>query len=228
MPNYASDARLLNHLQIQKANIEQYKLEAGASGADITSIQEDHDNMDWIMNFVLLVNEYSGTAFGIKKNFLRGKIGEPLGNFADAPAAVPPSALKAGVEKRSRERDQRFLRSTTMTEAARLALDLVDTPSNISPDSVKPTVQAYPVAGNYEFALAVANRGDSDMYDVQERRKGSETWKTAQSATGKSVTVTVTPTTLGQAEQLQIRVQLKRKNANYGQPSDPVYVTVNP
>jgi hypothetical protein len=228
MPDYATDAGLLNHLQIQNSNIDQYAAAAGASVADIASIQEDYANMDWIVKFSSLVDEYKTTAFGIKRKFLRGELNESLGTFVDAPDASPPAALKAGVEKRSRERDQRFLHSTTMTEAARLALDLVNAPPNISPDAVKPSVETFPAAGNYEFALVVANRGNSDMYDVQARRKGSETWTTIQSATGKSANVTVQPTTPGQAEQLQIRVQLKRKNQSYGQPSDPVYVTVNP
>jgi hypothetical protein len=38
----------------------------------------------------------------------------------------------------------------------------------------------------------------------------------------------VTPTTPGESEQIQVRVQLKKNNQNYGQPSDMVYVTVNP
>lgn len=228
MPNYATDAGLFNHLQIQNSNIEQYAAVAGATAADIASIQEDFTNLQWILKLALLVDEYKATAFGIKKKFIRGEINESLGAFADAPDASPPSALKAGVEKRSRERDQRFLHSATMNEAARLALDLVNEPPSISPDTVKPTIEPFPAAGNYEFALIIANRGQSDMSDVQVRRKGSETWQTVKSATGKSVNVVVTPTTPGQPEQLQVRVQLKRKNENYGQPSDPVYVTVNP
>ncbi|HEX9961899.1 MAG TPA: hypothetical protein VGB00_13275 [Pyrinomonadaceae bacterium] len=228
MPNYASDAALLNHLQIQKSNIDQYAAAAGASAADIASIQEDYANTEWILKFVSLVDEYKTTAFGVKLKFLRGELNEALGAFADAPDASPPSALKAGVEKRSRERDQRFLHSPTMNEAARLALDLVDEPSNVSPETVKPTIEPFPAAGNYEFALVVANRGNSDLYDVQARRKGSETWTVVKSATGKSVNVTVAPTAPGQPEQMQVRVQLKRKNENYGQPSDPAYVTVNP
>jgi hypothetical protein len=228
MPDYKSDTGLLSHLQIQKSNIEQYAAVAGASVADIASIGEDFINLEWILNFCPLAEEYRATAFGIKKKFIRGQIGESLGAFMDAPDASPPSALKSGVEKRSRERDQRFLKSPAMTEAGRIALDLVDEPPSVSPETVKPTVQAYSAAGNYEFALVAANRGDSDMYDVQARVKGSETWKTIKSATGKAVNVTVEPTTPGQAEQLQIRVQLRKKNAAYGQPSDPVYVTVNP
>ncbi|HEX8737699.1 MAG TPA: fibronectin type III domain-containing protein [Pyrinomonadaceae bacterium] len=228
MPNYVTDAGLLNHLQIQKSNIDQYAAAVGASAADITSIQEDFANLEWILNFVSLVEEFRSTASAIKKKFVRGAIGEPLGAFVDAPDASTPFALKAGVEKRSRERDQRFLHAATITEAARMALDLVSESGKVPPAAVKPTAQPFPAAGNYELALIVANRGDADMYDVQVRRKGSETWTTAKSGTGKSINVTITPTTPGQAEQLQIRVQLKRKNENYGQPSDPVYVTVNP
>ena len=228
MPDYKTDAGLLNHLQIQKSNIDQYAAAAGASAADIASVGEDYMNLDWILNFCSLAEEYKTTAFGIKRKFIRGDLNEPLGAFVDAPDASPPTTLKAGVEKRSRERDQRFLHSPTMNEAARLALDLVSEPPSVSEDSVKPSVEPFPAAGNYEFALVVANRGGSDMYDVQVRRKGSETWTVVKSATGKSVNVSIAPTAPGQAEQLQTRVQLKRKNENYGQPSDPVYVTVNP
>lgn len=228
MPDYNSDVGLLSHLQIQKQNIAQYKSEAGADETEIDSIDHDHDNMDWIMNHCTVVGEYKTTAFGVKRAFIRGKIGDAVGSLVTAPENTPPTALVAGVEQRSRERDARFKLSQAMTEAARLALDLVDAAQHISPDSVKPAVEPFPAAGNYEFALVVANRGESDMYDVQIRRKGSETWTTVKSGTGKSINVTVTPTTPGDAEQLQVRVQLKKKNANYGQPSDPVYVTVNP
>lgn len=228
MPDYNSDAGLLNHLQIQKSNIDQYAAAAGATAADIASIQEDHTNMEWILKFCSLVDEYKTTAFGIKRRFLRGQPEEQLGAFVDAPDASPPSALKAGVEKRSRERDQRFLHSPTLTEGARLALDLVNAPSDVSPETVKPNVEAHAAAGNYEFGLIIGNRGASDMSDVQVRRKGSEAWQTVKSATGKAVNVVIAPSAPGQPEQLQVRVQLKRKNENYGQPSDPVYVTVNP
>jgi hypothetical protein len=228
MPNYDTDPGLLSHLQIQKSNIDQYAAAVAATAADIASIQEDFANLEWILGFVLLVDEYRSTVYGIKKKFVRGELNAPLGAFADAPDASSPSALKAGVEKRSRERDQRFLRSSTINEAARVALDLVDEPASVSPDSVKPTAEVFAAAGGYEFGLVIANRADSDMYDVQARRKGSEVWKTVKSATGKTANVIIEPTAPGQPEQLQIRVQLKRKNANYGQPSDPVYVTVNP
>ena len=49
-----------------------------------------------------------------------------------------------------------------------------------------------------------------------------------KTATGKSTDVTVAPQTPGKPQQLQVRVQLQRKNENYGQLSDTVFVTVNP
>jgi hypothetical protein len=228
MPDYMSDAGLLSHLQIQKQNIGQYKAEAGADAEDVASITTDCDNMEFMMELAPLADEFKTTVFGVKKAFIRGEIGGALGSLMTAPAIEPPTALVAGVEKRSRERDGRFKRSKTLTEAARLGLDLTDTPSNISPETIKPTIEPFAAAGSYEFALVVANRGDSDMYDVQIRRKGSEQWVTVKSGTGKSVNVNVAPTTEGQAEQFQVRVQLKKRNENYGVPSDPAYVTVNP
>ena len=115
-----------------------------------------------------------------------------------------------------------------MTEAALFGLDLNDTASSIAAETIKPFIEARPAAGTYEFVIIVSNRGGSDMYDVQIRRKGSETWETVKSATGKSVSVRIEPTTPGAAEQIQVRVQLRKKDASYGLPSDPTYVTVTP
>ncbi len=39
MPDYKSDAGLLSHLQKQDGSIDQYKGEAGASGADMYDVQ---------------------------------------------------------------------------------------------------------------------------------------------------------------------------------------------
>jgi len=80
-----------------------------------------------------------------------------------------------------------------------------------------------------QFAVVIANRGESDMWDVQIAKVGTGTFTVAKSATGKSTDVTVQ----GDAEnpgpiQLQVRVQLKRNNNNYGIISDIVLVTVNP
>jgi hypothetical protein len=58
--------------------------------------------------------------------------------------------------------------------------------------------------------------------------KGDVTWSVAKSATGKSTDVTLAASLAGDPQQFQVRVQLKKKNLNYGQLSDIVYVTINP
>lgn len=65
------------------------------------------------------------------------------------------------------------------------------------------------------------------MWDVYIQRKGGS-WEKVHSATGKSSDVHVTPSTPGDAEQLLVRVQLRKNNADYGQLSDIVPVTINP
>jgi hypothetical protein len=228
MPDYTSDAGLLSHLQKQNQTINEFKTQAGADADDVDSIEHDTANMEFAVELMPIATEFKESVSGVKRKLIRGEIGAPLGTIMAAPATVPPFALVAGIEKRSRERDQRFKRSKTMTEAALLGLDLVDTPGSISPGSVKPTVECFAAQSGYVFSVVIGNRGDSESADVLIRRAGSETVSVEKMFTGKSVDVTVAPTTPGQPEKLQVTIQLKKKNENYGQVSDAVSVTVNP
>lgn len=228
MPDYDTDGGLLSHLQKQNQTIEEFKNEAGADADDITSITNDTANMEFMMELAPIADEFKTSVFGVKRKLIRGNIGEALGTIMAAPATTAPFALVAGIEKRSRERDQRFKRSKTMTEAALIGLDLVDTSENISPGTVKPTVDVFGGQNGYMFSVVVGNRGDSDSAEVKIRRSGSETLTAVKTFTGKSVDVTVTPNTPGQPERLQVVIQLKKKNEDYGQPSDAVSVTINP
>jgi hypothetical protein len=93
---------------------------------------------------------------------------------------------------------------------------------------VKPQIETFAAQSGYQFSVVVSGRGNSDMWDVLILKKGAASWQSVKTAVGKSVDVQITPTTPGEAEQIQVRVQLKKNNQNYGQPSDMVYVTVNP
>lgn len=228
MPDYMSDAGLLAHLQIQKQNIGQFKSEAGADTEDMDAITQDCDNMQAIINFCTLADEYKTNAFGIKRTMIRGNIGEPVGTLMSPPSFAPPFPPVSAIEKRSRERDGRFKRSKTMTEAAMLGLDLFDESSNISPDTVKPTLEAFAAQTGYEAAIVVGNRAKSDMWKVLGRRMNSENWNMISSGTGKSADIQITPTTPGQPERIELKILLYKANEPYGQPSDPVYVTFNP
>lgn len=227
MPNYMSEAGLLAHLQIQARNIDDHAAAVGASAATVTAIKDDANNLQELLEYCAAADNFKTTIFGIKKVFLRGDKDDALGAFPDAPT-LPALTLTAGVEQRSRERDQRFKRAEGVTEAARLALDLVDESGRVNPESVKPTIKLSEAGGDYEFNVEVSNKSDAEMFSVEVRRMNSEKWTEIKSGTGKSLTVSVVPAVPGQSERLEVRVQLIAKNADYGTPSDSQFVTVNP
>lgn len=226
---YRTEPRFLQHLQMQKQNIAQFATEAGAKADDITEITNDCDVFEFLIETCNFADGFKSAAFGIKRRFFSAKTEPPAGEFAAAPSVTPPAEIVAGAVKRSRERDQRFLRSKGISEAAKIALDLVgDEPDGISPADVKPTAECHAAVSGYEFAVIVGNRRKADMYDVEIQRAGSTKWEIAKSGTGKSVNVVIAPTADGKAEQILVRVQLRKGNEKYGVPSDPTYVTVNP
>ncbi len=89
------------------------------------------------------------------------------------------------------------------------------------------TIQVFGAANNHHFSIVVAGRGEAVMWDVYILRKGGE-WTKVDSCQGKSADVSVSLTTPGEAEQIQVRVQLRKNNTDYGQVSEPAYVTLNP
>lgn len=229
MPNYNSDAGLLEHLRLQSLKIDEFKADAGADGDDISSIKNDYQNMKAITEFCPLADEYKTGAFAIKRALIRGEIGEAVGTLMTAPVFTPPFDLVSGIEKRSRERDGRFKRSKTITQAALDALDLADAAGEgVGESAVEPTVEAFAAASGYEAAVVITNREKSDMWKILGRRKNSEDWTELTTGTGKSGNLQITPTTAGQPEQLEIVVRLYKNNQPYGQRSEPTYLTFNP
>jgi len=225
---YKTETRFLQHLQTQKANVNDYQGDVGATPADITAIGVDADNMEWLIETCNLADDFKKTAFGIKGMFFSNDGEEPAGDFVNAPPIVPPSAIVAGAVRRSRERDQRFLHAPLITEAARIGLDLVgEEPASLIPSEVKPTIEVFPAQTNYMYSVVVSDRGESDSWIVMVQPKGGN-WTNAGTFNGKSADVTFAPSTPGDPAAISVRVQLRRKNGDYGQLSDVVPITVNP
>ncbi len=93
---------------------------------------------------------------------------------------------------------------------------------------VTPTVKATPAANGYLASIVVSGREESDSWELWILDKGASTWEKIDRYTGKSVDVTFTPTTAGEPYIFQLRVQLRKNNANYGNPSSAITITVNP
>ncbi len=226
---YRTISRFVQHLQIQKANINQYKAEIGASSADITEVTNDADVAEFLVEVTDLLEELKKTGNGIKARFFSNKTEPPAGEFMNAPDTTPPAAIIAGAIKRSRERDQRFLNSQGITEAAKIAMDLIgEAAPDVQPETVKPTVEAHSAVTGYEAGLIIGNRQKADSYRVFVQRGINGNREQIDDGTGKAITVHLIPSEPGKAEQVLLTVQLRKNNQNYGVPSDPIYVTFNP
>jgi len=139
------------------------------------------------------------------------------------PAEVPP-----GIEKFIRDIRREVVGYTNYAKADGEALGFESTPAQpIVPNLVKPEIQLFAAANNHHFTCVVIGRAESDMSELWIQRKGGN-WTLHATFTGKSFDADVALTTPGEPEQIMARVQLRQKNTNYGQPSDPVYVTLNP
>ncbi len=139
------------------------------------------------------------------------------------PAEVPP-----GIEKFIRDIRREVVGLTNYAKADGEALGFEATaPASIAPADVKPTIKVYAAAHDYGVSIVVNGREGAIVWDVYLTRKGGNRTRYA-TCEGKTADITITPTVPSDAEQVQIDVQLRKNNANFGQPSDPAYVTANP
>ena len=189
---------------------------------------EELANLEYLTTYADLIDANKRTVFQIKQAVYNGLEGEPIPPSPVFPGAVPPFALVSGCLTLTRNRNRRFKAASGYTPEIGAALGIDSEAPPVPPESVKPTIEVFAAQTSYMFSVVIANRGNSDMWDVMILTPGSAGWTIAKGATGKSTDVTVTPTTPGEPMQLQVRVQLKKSNQNYGLLSDIVYVTVNP
>ena len=201
----------------------------GFKQADIDAVEDDNTLMQYLADIFNQLKAYDAAMTQYRKIVTEGDIGEPTPAFPPNPNFALAKTIPTGVfERLNALRDRIMVAPDYTDEIGALLGILPSAPDSITPGDVKPSIQVFAAATGYTFSIVVADRADSNMWEVFIMRKGATTWTSAGSFTGKSADVTVLPTTPGDAEQMQVRVQLKKANQNYGQPSDVVYVTVNP
>lgn len=220
--------KLITMLLLQKTNLATYKAQVSATDEDFENITKELENLQYIVNYSDLIDADKQTVTKIKNAIFNGNPDEPLTPFPVFPVGVLPHPTKQGLMENALRRNRRFKAAEGYTKEIGIALGIDAEARELSPDSVKPLIQVFPAQSGYTFSVVVSNRGASDMWEVLILRKGALSWTKAAGATGKSGDVTITPISAGEPEQIQVRVQLRKSNANYGQPSDIVYVTTNP
>ena len=154
----------------------------------------------------------------------------------DPPPAAPttnlppaPGSLSSSIIARLVNLAETIERRDGYTQDIGFQLGIVpNAPSPISEADVKPTIEGFEGKENYEFAVVLTNRAKADQSDLQIRLPGQETWQSLKMFTGKSCNAQYVPNPGGQAVKIEVRVQLYKNNQKYGQPSNQVYVWLNP
>ncbi len=186
----------------------------------------------WIAYWVDARHSFDETSKQISAYFYTIAGNDPNADPPSLPVvALPPNTppeVPPGIQKFIRDIRREVVGLTNYAKADGEAMGFESTASqSISPNLVKPDIQLFGASNNHHFTVVVSGRADSTMWDVYILRKGGN-WEKHATFSGKSADVSAPLQTPGDAEQIQVYVQLRKSNADYGQPSDPAYVTLNP
>ncbi len=222
--------KLVAVLTAMVGNIVTYQTQVGATAADITFINQALQNLVYMRSYCEQVDVSKKGVFQMKDTAFRGDVDEVIGPFPGFGAGASPFPLLAGYLELTNILIRRFKLGPGYIHDIGVALGFESSEPNapLNPATVKPTVEASPAQTGYLVSFVVANRADSDQWEVQASPASASNWTAVKTATSKSTNVTFTPTTPGQPKQFMIRIQLLKNNENYGQLSDVVYVTINP
>lgn len=227
-----SFADLLEMLSLQAVNLSTYATEVGATAGDVTAVQDEFENLDYINQYAATIDADKRTIVAIKQAMYNGDPNEALADFpVMAAGALPNTPGVAGIATRTSERNARFKAAPGYTNEIGVALGIAsEKKAAIDLEFFRPIIDLFAAQSGYLFSVVVTNRGESDMWEVMVRPQGSDDWSSLGSATGKSADFTYQPVGDGPSRPalLNIRVQLKKKNENYGQLSDISQATVNP
>jgi hypothetical protein len=199
----------------------------GFTPSELTEVDEDNQVMQFLANTVVQLDAYKDAVGKYREIITEHAIGQPTPAFPANPSFNLPIIQPTGIFQRLVELVDRIKSAPAYTDEIGALLGIIPkTPDSISPEDVKPKIEAFAAQSGYMFSVVVANRGKANMWEVQIRRAGQEKWQTVKTASGKSVDVEVQPTEDGKPEQVQVRVQLLKDNQPYGMLSDMVSVTV--
>jgi len=150
----------------------------------------------------------------------------PLFEQNDGPTAVPP-----GIEFRVREIARHIKGHSSYAEADGTLLQIIgESGGGQGIGQVQqPSIQCFPALSNYDFAIVVTGRGSADSWQVQATVASTFDWQVIATATGKSANIHWMPKgEIPAPVTLLIRVQLRKNNADYGEVSAIVQVTLTP
>ena len=220
-------AELIAQLTVQKQNLPTYQTEVDATAADITAVTQELADLDYIVGYADVIDASKKTVFQIKQAMYDGDENEPVADFPVFPVAAAPFPPVGGCLTRANDRARRFKAAPGYTHEIGVALGIAgDGSEKPDPGTVKPTLEAHAAQTDFLYSVVIGNRAESNSWEIEYRIKGGE-WTSGGTFTGKSADVTF-PSSNDEPVVIDLRIQLKKNNANYGQLSDTVTITVNP
>lgn len=222
--NLAARAAWFANFAVQFLN---YSAVLGLSSFD-TQVTNDNTDFQSIAETRLAAKNFDKAIADFLRELTEWPVGSPQPVFPVEAFAAPPRGVAAGIFQRLDELRTLIMAQATYTDVMGTAMGIVPAaPIKPIPSEVKPTIQAFTAANNHHFSLVVSGRGEATAWDVYIMRKGG-TWTKVDTFQGKSADVSISLQTAGEPEQIQVRVQLRKSNIDYGQVSEPVFVTLNP
>ncbi len=198
----------------------------GFTAADVTAVDNDNQVMQFLADIDVQLKAYVEAVRQYRIGITELEIGKPTPDFPKSPNFSLPVVVSTGIFERLNDLVERIRVAPDFTSETGALLGInPSTPD--APTVLKPTATAVPAFGDYKFTVH-ATRMKQPSYKVQIRRMDSEAWHDAGFSTTADIEITVTPTVPGQTERLQVRVLLMNNNQVVGEPSDAIYVTVNP
>jgi hypothetical protein len=212
-----------------RVNFSDVATSLGFTAADVTSVGNDNQIIQFLAQTIVQLDSYEDSIKKYLEIITESEIGKPVPVFPDDPGFTLPVEVPTGIFERLVDLVERIKVAPNYTDSIGALLGILPTASDsVTPDNVKPSIKAFASSGDYEFSIVVSDREKATQWNVEILREGQTKWQTVKTATGKSVDVEVPPTVEGKPERIQVRVQLIKNNEDYGQPSDPTFVTLNP
>lgn len=200
----------------------------GFVAAEVTAVTADNAMMQFLNQATVEIDAYKEAVRQFRIGITEGNTGAANSQFPANPDLTPPASVPTGIFERLDDLVKRIRVAPSFTDEIGALLGILASHSEApAPATLKPIIKATDAFSGYTFTLNVTKMG-MDSFKVQIRRMDSDSWHEAGFGTTSPMNVTVKPTAPGQPERIQIRAQLMKKNQPVGEPSDAVYVTVNP
>ena len=200
----------------------------GFTPAEVTAVDNDNQVMQFLADTTVQLEAYKDAVRQYRIVITEKEIGKNTPEFPANPSFTLPVEVPTGIFERLDKLVDRIRVAPGYTDEIGALLGIIpSSPDKPPPESLKPVATVVPAFGGYKFTVHATRLG-MPAYKAQIRRMDSESWTDAGFSTTADLEVTVQPSTPGLTERLQVRVILLKNNEPVGEPSDAVYVTVNP